>query len=293
MYRLLTFVIFTILTTNNIYSQKVSKKLIAEYEDTLQQMAYRILNEATEEKRKEANTAFTQTLTEVLRYENSFKFPFDSLKSISRVFSPDKRFRIFNWLLQKEDGSYIYYALVHHHNKKKKKYEIISLIDNSKNIRNPEGKILDSKNWFGSYYYEVIYIKNKGRKFYTLLGKDWNNGSSEQKIIDVMYFGGKNKIKFGLPIFKKEKIKYRVILEYDAKASVALQYSQKNEQIIFDHLVPLKEGLEGLYEYYVPNGTYDAYSFKDNNWVFEKDVDIRNKEKNKKSKKPEMGLIKK
>ena len=29
--------------------------------------------------------------------------------------------------------------------------------------------------------------------------------TTKKKIIDVMYFSGKNKIKFGLPIFKKSK----------------------------------------------------------------------------------------
>ena len=91
-----------------------------------------------------------------------------------------------------------------------------------------------------------------------------------------MYFSGKNKIKFGLPIFKKSKneSQKRVILEYDAKTTISLKYNKEKNKIIFDHLVPTKKDLIGLHEYYIPEGTYNAYSYKKNKWWLEKDIDI-------------------
>jgi len=291
MNRIITIVAFLIISIP-IYSQKVSKKLLAEYEDTLQEMVFQIINGEDEGARNEANTAFTKTLIEVLNYNNSFNFPFDSLFNISKIYSPDKAFRIFSWILKNDNNKYRYYGIVHYHNKKKKRYEIIELDDKSQDIRNPLLKDLDSKNWYGAYYYKIIYFKKKGRKFYTLLGKNWNNGISEKKIIDILYFGGKNKIKFGLPILLKGKEKTkRIILEYDAKASVSLNYSDKSKKIIFDHLVPLKESLKGFYEYYVPSGIYDCFEYKDGVWIYLQDIDVQNKSIKSHKKKPKMGLI--
>ena len=107
-------------------AQKGNNALIAEYEDTLKVMAHIIMNADTEEQKRLANTAFISNLTEVLQYKKSFKFPFDSLVTIARLSPPDASFRIFNWLLKKDNGSYEYYAIVHYHNKRQKRYEIIS-----------------------------------------------------------------------------------------------------------------------------------------------------------------------
>jgi len=272
---------------------KGNNRLIAEYEDTLKVMAHKIMNAETEAEKYLANTAFIDNLKEVLQYEKSFKFPFDSLPTIARIISPDNTFRIFNWLLKRDNGVYEYYAIVHYHNKKRKRYEIISLVDNSANIRNTEHEDLDAKNWYGGLYYQIAYIKKVGRKHYTLLAWDGNDGYSTKKIIDVMYFSGKNKIKFGLPIFKKNKkeSQKRIVIEYDAKTSVSVRYQEKEKRIVFNHLVPPKKDLKGLEEYYIPEGTFNSYQYKKGKWWLEQDIDIRNQQKVKKIKKPKRGLV--
>ena len=274
-------------------AQKGNNSLFAEYEDTLKVMAHQIMNAETEAGKRIANTEFITNLTEVLQYEKSFKFPFDSLPTIARISSPDNTFRIFNWLLKKDNGNYEYFGIVHYHNKKRKRYEFILLVDNSANIRNAEQQDLDAKNWYGGLYYQIAYIKKAGRKYYTLLAWDGNDGYSTKKIIDVMYFSGKNKIKFGLPIFKKNKkeSQKRVIIEYDAKTSVSVKYQPKEQRIVFNHLVPPKKDLEGLEEYYIPEGTFNSYQYKKGKWWLEQDVDIRNQQKVKKIKKPKRGLV--
>ena len=282
-----------ILISLNSSAQKGNDNLFAEYEDTLKVIAHRIMNAETEAEKRLANTAFITNLTEVLQYEKSFKFPFDSLPTIARILSPDNTFRIFNWLLKKDNGAYEYYAIVHYHNIKRKRYEIIPLVDNSANIRNVEQEDLDAKNWYGGIYYQIAYIKKIGRKYYTLLAWDGNDGYSTKKIIDVLYFSGKNKIKFGLPIFKKNKkeSQKRVIIEYDAKTSVSVRYQEKEKRIVFNHLVPPKKDLEGLEEYYIPEGTFNSYQYNKGKWLLEEDIDIRNQQKVKRIKKPKRGLV--
>ena len=286
-------IIVCLLVSSSLFAQKGNNKLIAEYEDTLKVIAYDIMNADTETKRRVANDAFITNLKEVLQYEKSYDFAFDSLVTISRIKSPDKRFRIFNWLLRKDNGTYEYYAFVHYYNKTKRKYEIIHLIDNSANIRNIEQADLDASNWYGGLIYDIIYIKKRGRKYYTMLLWDGNDNYSTKKIIDVMYFSGKNKIKFGLPIFKKSnnKSQKRVVLEYDSRTSISVKYHQKDQQIIFNHLVPRNKDLEGLYEYYIPEGTFNAYVYKNGSWFLEEDIDVRNDQKDIKRKQLDKGLL--
>jgi hypothetical protein len=286
------FLVFTLHSLSS-FAQKGNNNLFAEYEDTLKVIAHTIMNAETEVEKRLANTAFITNLTEVLKYEKSFKFPFDSLPTIARILSPDNTFRVFNWLLKKDKGAYEYYEIVHYHNIKRKRYEIIPLVDNSANIRNAEQEDLDAKNWYGGIYYQIAYIKKMGRKYYTLLAWDGNDGYSTKKIIDVMYFSGKNKIKFGLPIFKKNKkeSQKRVVIEYDAKTSVSVRYQQKEQRIVFNHLVPPKKDLEGLEEYYIPEGTFNSYQYNKGKWLLKEDIDIRNQEKVKRIKKPKRGLV--
>ncbi len=101
----------------NSSAQKVSKELIAEYEDTLKIMAHIIMNGENDTIKQTANEGFIITLKDVLQYERSFNYPFDSLKTISVEFSSDKRIKLYSWFLKKDNGSYNYFAFVHYHNK--------------------------------------------------------------------------------------------------------------------------------------------------------------------------------
>ena len=120
-------ILFTISLSSS--GQKGNNSLFKEYEDTLKVMAHQIMNAETEAEKRLSNQAFITNLTEVLKYEKSFKFPFDSLITIARVKSSDNSFRIFNWLLKKDNGTYEYFGIVHYHNKKRKRYELITLTD--------------------------------------------------------------------------------------------------------------------------------------------------------------------
>ena len=108
-----------------------------------------------------------------------------------------------------------------------------------------------------------------------------------------MYFSGENKVKFGLPIFKqnKEKSQNRVILEYDARSNISVKYHEKDQRIVFNHLVPPRKDLEGLEQYYIPEGTFNSYQYIKGKWWLQKDIDIRNQTKDKKIKNVKRGLV--
>lgn len=287
-------IIFIFLSfSSNCFSQNVNFKLIKEYEDTLKIIANNIMFGENMSDRNNANNGFIKILKEVLSYEKSFKYSFDSLTTISILQPEDQSFKLFNWILKSDNGSFKYFALIQYKNKKRGKYEIIELIDNSENIRNPNDLNLDSKSWYGCLYYKIIYIKKSGRKFYTLLGWDGNDGKSTKKIIDVLIFGGKNKAKFGLPIFKlnDRKTQKRYILESDSKTTFSLNYNEKNKSIYFNNLIPIKKELKGMEEYYIPEGSFNSFEYLNGKWIFKEDIDAKGNGNSLKNKKPKLGLI--
>lgn len=48
--------------------------------------------------------------------------------------------------------------------------------------------------------------------------------------------------------------------------------------ILFDHLGPSEDGLEGQYQFYGPSFQTDGLAFKDGKWTFIENVDARNKD---------------
>ena len=124
---------------------------------------FRTENEA---ERLELNAQLLLILEETLNQPNSFDFPFDSLKKdIGILTSPDNKFRIINWNIEKKDGTHQYYGFIQEkYIVAKKKIEsvlLFPLIDKSAEIRNPENTVSDNKKWFGMLYYKIIPVKSK------------------------------------------------------------------------------------------------------------------------------------
>ena len=249
------------------------------------------MNGANETEKKEANNKLNKILLEVLKNKSSFKYPFEKLITIAKIQPKDNKFRIFNWLLKKDNGEYEYYAIIQLYNKKNDTCDVVKLVDNSKNIRNPEHEELNEKNWYGSLYYDIITIKKEEQTLYTTLSWDGNDGYSTKKIIDVVYFKNNKEVCFGLPIFKNKenKTQKRIIVEYDARTSISVK--KDNKKIILNNLIPPRKDLTGLHAYYIPDGNFNAYVYKKGEWILEKDIDARNKNKTQKFKEPRRGII--
>ena len=243
-------------------------------EDTLQRSLDALRKAPNDEERKKCNADFLALMREPTKMKGAFEYPFDSLKSIARIYAPDKYFRIFNWNIENDNGTFMYYGFVLVPGNKTPVFE---LTDQSAMIRKDvEKEVLTDKKWFGALYYDIILSDNSGgRKEYTLLGWDGNNRTSGKKLLDVMIISG-DKIQFGAPIFKNGKeVLRRVIFEHSSQASMSLRYHEKEQRIIFDHLSPESPAAEGVREYYFPDGSYDAYQLENGKWTFVPDVDAR------------------
>ena len=268
-------------------------------EDTLNYWGNIILNGSEDFIKYNANEHFSDILLGSINKENSIDYPFDSLKTAFHYNSPDKKFRIINWQLPKNDGTFEYFCIIQSFNKNEKKFDVYQLKDKSAAITVPENAILGPEMWFGALYYKVIYQKYKDKKYYTLLAWDGNNSISCKKIIDVLTFNDIGKPTFGAPIFKYEnKICKRIVFEYKANSAFTLRYDKqyskirekkrkvggqyvkkgKNKKwmIIYDKLIPEEYTLKGFYQFYIPDKSItNAFYFKKGKWIQVNDIDVR------------------
>lgn len=292
-------ILILILCLTNLYSQ--DRETFGEYEDSLRILGQTMRTGTNDRIKFEASARFADLLEEALSIKNSFNYPFDSVNTIARLVSPDQRFRMFNWVIAKDNGTFEYNCFLQAYNEKKKKYELFKLNDKSSEIIVPENQTLDPENWFGALYYKIIPVKNEDITYYTLLGWNGNNGLSFKKIIEVLTFRSGNRPFFGAAIFRKGKDKpKRIIFEYSSKAIMTLKYEDqqyqvkkrlkkpqkgkrfdieniKTEMILFDRLIPLNQSLESQKQFYVPEtNVFDAFIFDKGKWNFIEDIDARN-----------------
>lgn len=234
------------------------------------------INAKNDSERVSANEVFIRTLEPMLQTKESVSLDFDSVKQIGLLDSPDKKFRMITWNLPLDDGTHKYFCYLQTFHHKKKTYSLYKLNDTSADISSPEKKVFGKDHWYGALYYQVIPVSYKSKTWYTLLGWDGNSDLTRKKIIEVMYFAPNGEPRFGDDIFMQDKFtRKRVIFEYSARAVMSLKYHPEKNQIVFDHLSPSQPEMEGIYQYYGPDLSFDAYEWNTGKWVYKEDVDAR------------------
>jgi len=229
-------------------------------EDSLFLLGDSIVNGRDEYTRQLACYAFIPALVKALKVPGSFFYPFDSLKTISVIAAQDGKFRIFTWQLARDNGTYPYFGAIQL--KSKKELKLFPLFDNSDFLKHPQDTVLDGDSWFGCLYYNVI----KSGKYYTLFGWDGNHLTGSIKLIDVLTLK-KNRVEFGKPVFHygTDTTYHRVLVQYNKRAMIGLNYDNYEKMIIYDHLVP--EGGNILdRNTYIPDGTYEGFEFRKKAW---------------------------
>lgn len=260
------------------HSAGTGNQQLKAYQDTLQDLSFKMINDSLEPQRYNASYKFIRTLVAALKTPYSFNFPFDSLKSISIQLSSDKRFRIFSWHVMNADGSYRYYGSVQMNNPDGK-LQMFPLVDYTSEFKKPADSVTTNDKWYGAQYYRIISVLNNVKTpYYILLGWKGNNVKSTKKVIDVIHFKD-NKAYFGMPVFdgdKENALKKRIIFEYDRKASMVLNWDPKTATVIFDHLAPPDDRLKGRFELYGPDFSYDGYRLANGRWKLVEDIEVTN-----------------
>ncbi|NHA07148.1 hypothetical protein G7092_25340 [Mucilaginibacter sp. HC2] len=244
------------------------------YQDSLASLGKKIVNDENDLERKNANYQFIKTLVSALKINNSFLFPFDSVKNISILNSPDNRFRIMSWHVMNQDGSYRFYGTIQLNSGGPLK--MFPLEDYSPLLKNPEDSVTDNRKWYGAQYYKIIPVYAQ-KPYYVLLGWKGNTVKSTKKVLEILSFNNGDKPTFGMPVFDGNgKSRKRVIFEYTRQVSMLLRYVSDQNLIVFDHLAPPDKKMKDQPETFGPDLTYDGYKLKNGRWVYVENLDMRN-----------------
>lgn len=276
---IISLVCFTI----TIKAQKIdslTRDTLIDAEIRLSGLAQKMVTSLDEMTRISCGKNFIRTLARTLKTNNSYFYNFDSLKNISIINSPDDYFRIMTWNVASDDEHFRNFGVIQMNPNKikreKKVYnmpDFFPLIDRSDSIENVFYAETDADHWFGAIYYKIIKTQTQKGNYYTLLGWDGATSKSNKKIADVLFFRD-NKPYFGVPIFdiKTKKSLNRMIWEFNNNATMTLRYEEKRKLFIYENIIPPKPDNAGMYETYLPDGSYDFMIWNGKVWEKQKGI---------------------
>jgi hypothetical protein len=258
------------------FTQEIDSAFYRQKEDMLLLLHSKITESSLKNKLK-AEENFRDSLVEILQHPESFYYTFPGLTNIGRISSDDGLLNIFSWNIPQTGGFNTYYAILQYAHKRSKKVYVYPLRETHNTLSKSTQDISFPEAWVGSLYYEIVTTKYKGQVFYTLLGFHFNNILSNIKVIDILTFNENNE-----PVFPQKKFNYegkpcnRIVFEYNERAQMTLEYNISMEKVVFDHLSPSRPSLQGEYQFYGPDFSYDALFFEDGIWMHQTDVQITN-----------------
>ncbi len=247
-----------------------------------------------------ANDLLVDALSRVLTRKEAFSYPFDSLKGITSVTSPDRKFRLFTWPVRLATGRYLYSGILQVPDKKSGTVAVTVLRDAADSLPSPGTALLRGPEWYGQVCYQVIPVKTARGTAYTLLGWRGIDLLVSTRLIDILSFATDGSVTFGRAVFcdKDPMPDTRIIFRYSAGASMVLTYekqavvtgkswnAKKREfevqriremMIVCDRIQPMDPNMEGRYEYYIPaSDIMDGFAFSGGCWKKVTGVDARN-----------------
>lgn len=258
------------------FSQEMSEKQISKFKNgeiaLLEYMNMFAYDSIPFETKVQNIHDFIPRFVGLLKEKNSYLYPFDSLRYLSRITAPDNSFKIFTWELIEPLGKHRYYGAIQFNSPD---LQIVPLFDFSDTMEYHPQKTLTPSNWFGCLYYNcVLTTDDNGKKYYNLFGLDRADFVSNRKILEVMTFDNKDNVEFGkkplITIFDTlgvmQKQDARLFLEYYDKSVVHLNYNEIKEEIVYDHITPPTEKQKDAQFSYIPDGTYEGLKWNGSFW---------------------------
>ncbi len=283
-----------------------NRELMALHQQRLAELLMRTASAPTDNERYLASEQAVGELSAALEEEQSEQWKWQLPKVASVLTSPDGLLRIFTWAVVRDNGEFECFGAIQYYNDREEEYQYSLLNDKSEEIMNREESLLTPANWLGAVYQELIQTSHAGKTYYTLLGWNGVDNLTERKIIEPVILRGGTP-QFGAPLFRRERNLRRVVLEYRNDAMVSLSYEEqfveeverervkvkgtnryrtvekrkqhKEKMIIFDEVEPQVQGMEGLFQYYIPSGLELAYAFVDGKWELRNGAQGRLKDK--------------
>lgn len=283
-----------------------NREQMALHQQRLAELLVLTASAPTDNERYLASEQAVGELSAALEEEESEHWKWKLPKVASVLTSPDGLLRIFTWAVVRDNGEFECFGAIQYYNDREEEYQYSLLNDKSEEIMNREESLLSPENWFGAVYQELIQTSYGGKTFYTLLGWNGVDNLTERKIIEPVILRG-GVPQFGAPLFRRERNLRRVVIEYRNDAMVSLCYEDqfveeverervkvkgtnrhrtiekrkyhKEKMIIFDEVEPQVQGMEGLFQYYIPSGLELAYAFIDGKWELRNGAQGRLKDK--------------
>jgi hypothetical protein len=249
---------------------KSAKALLKIKEDSLSVIGKQIVASEEASVRFRSDSQFTRLLVRSLKTPFSFNYPFDSLTTISRLYSPDSLFRIFTWQVSRDADLHRRHGAIQMRTADGS-LKLFPLIDRSIVIQNQEDTVTNNEWWIGAIYYRVIKKEYNNKNYYTLFGYDENSIRSTKKRIEVLTFDEKGSPVFGGKYFTFEKdtinkpVQSRYTIEYKKNGNGRILYDDELDMIIYDHLI--SESNEPAKKFtYIPDGDYEGFKWVNGKW---------------------------
>ncbi|HTO17250.1 MAG TPA: hypothetical protein VLZ83_15910 [Edaphocola sp.] len=260
-----SFIIFS-LTSAQAQMSKTQELAFKKSENSLLKYVDSMNRLAVSEEKIDYCHLFIKEFGKVLKNENSFAFPFDTLsKKIHILYPEDKSFRVFNWPIEFATARFRYYGVI-----QKADGTLYPLIDQSDRIGdNHINDVLNNKDWFGQEYYRILTQKDEsGKPIYFIFGVNHNRESTSIKIVDVIKFNDQQ-IDFGGQYFSEGQ--NRFIIEYQKGTQVSLNYDTEQKMIVFNVLESEINQPQRKHTL-VPNGNLDGLKWNNYKWELVKNL---------------------
>lgn len=247
-----------------------------ERRDSLAEIGRLILDSPEYAIRDSANRLFTQKLKDYLRSEQGYADDLDNCSHMMALQAKDQRFRIFTWQMPDAQFHYRRYGLVAA--RTRRGVVITELNDQLENLAELRFRTFGPEEWPGAIYYKLLPEGQNGNR-YTLLGLAMGS-EINRKIVEVIEVRNTGKIRFGAKMFRIQDFldqtyrqpPMRLVLPYNAKYSVTVNWHSGEDKVIMDHLAPPDPKMKGLYQTYGPDFSYDALVWEDGWWHLQENV---------------------
>jgi hypothetical protein len=267
---LLSLFVLVIGRSKTYAQQEIAFKDLKLMEDSLIRTADSMFHTPIPDLRTGFCQQFVAQLVRALKAEGSYKYPFDSLRKMVNIISPeDNSFRIFNWPIAYSEVRTRYYGAIQMNSNS---LQLYPLIDNSDMLTKvDENAILKPKEWIGGLFYHIITKKVDGKNVYCMFGVNDGNPISTKKFIDPLVFRNEGP-QFGAPIFQvydgiSQGGKNRFVLEYKKGISISLNWDPEHKAILFDDLMSQINDPNRKYTF-VPSGQYNGLIWENNRWNY-------------------------
>ena len=265
-------------STSLLYGQDQHELIAAEIE--IASWLDSVRKARTDAEQEMHNISLYQAVKDLEDINGILEYPFSKLTSMSTIKAPDGEFRLFNWNIENKNLVNSHYCIMFKKARGLKKHIAIEFKEDKYTIPPKPTNMLTPNKWYGALYYKIVPVRVGNRKLYTILGYSGGTRSTNKKLIEVFWFKG-NKLRLGYPLFETEdnakNLQRRIFFEYSEQATVSVRFLTDIGKIVFDHLVPENKNMEGMYEFYIPDLSYDAYYWKDGRWKYQKDIQVGNK----------------